>query len=122
MYKDLKEVRIYSCYWSPNSTFQDFENFLYRLGCSVRGSNQPVIVGGDFNAKSGEWGSPIENAKGKALADLAASLGLAVCNQGHKPTFVRGASESYLDVTFVSQTACGDKGLDDSQRRIFEFT
>lgn len=36
------------------------------------------------------------------MADLLASLDAAVCNNGQSPTFVRGQSQSYIDVTFVS--------------------
>lgn len=44
-------VRIYSCYWSPNSTLADYENFLGRLESSVRASSVALIVARDFNAK-----------------------------------------------------------------------
>jgi len=39
------------------------------------------------------------------LADLLAALGLAVHNEGNKPTFVSGASESHLDLTLATQAA-----------------
>jgi len=69
------------------------------------GATCPVVIAGDFNSKSPEWGSPIEDRRGRALADLLAALGLAVCNEGNGPTFVRGASESHLDLTLVSQAS-----------------
>jgi hypothetical protein len=34
------------------------------------------------------------------------SLDLHVCNIGDSPTFVRGASESFIDVTFASRALC----------------
>lgn len=61
----------------------------------------------DFNSKSPEWGSSREDAMGKLLGDLAASLGLAVCNRGRKPTFVWSTSESHLGLIFVTQSAAG---------------
>lgn len=98
--------RLYSCYCSPNVTLSDFEDFLSELEMSARSSPVPTIITGDFNAKSREWGSPREDNRGKALADLSAFLGLIVCNQG-QPTFVRGPSESHIDLTFVKRsTSC----------------
>ncbi|KAL5234326.1 hypothetical protein ACI65C_001736 [Semiaphis heraclei] len=96
-------LRLFSCYCSPNVPFTEFETFLRRLEISIREAKGPVIVGGDFNAKSQDWGSCKEDNRGKALADLIASLGLTSCNQGNEPTFVRGASESHIDITFASR-------------------
>jgi len=93
--------RFYSCYYSPNAALTDFEEFLRRLETSVRESLLPVIVAGDFNSKSGAWDSPIEDTRGARLADLMASMDLIACNQGGLPTFVRGNSGTYIDVTFV---------------------
>lgn len=39
---------------------------------------------------------------------MLAVLGLAVCNEGNKPTFVRGASESHLDLTLATKAAVGN--------------
>lgn len=36
---------------------------------------------------------------------MLATLGLALCNEGNKPTFVRGASETHLNLTLVTQGA-----------------
>jgi len=104
---ELNGCRLYSCYCSPNVPFSDFEAFLNKLETSVREAKCPVIVAGDFNSKSQEWGSPLEDKRGKALADLVASLGLVTCNQGKEPTFVRGALESHIDLTFATRAvAC----------------
>lgn len=43
--------RLYSCYWSPNTTDAEYEQFLRRLEASIRSSPWPVLVAGDFNAK-----------------------------------------------------------------------
>jgi endonuclease/exonuclease/phosphatase family metal-dependent hydrolase len=79
----------------------EFEEFLNRLEISVKESEVPVIVAGDFNFKSGSWGSSIEDARRILLAELMASMDLTACNQGSSPTFVRGNSKTYIDVTFV---------------------
>uniref|UniRef100_A0A2S2NQQ6 Reverse transcriptase domain-containing protein n=1 Tax=Schizaphis graminum TaxID=13262 RepID=A0A2S2NQQ6_SCHGA len=100
----INGMRVYSVYYSPNVTLAEYNLFLNRLESSVRGSDGPVLIAGDFNAKRPEWGSPITDQRGDALAELAASLDLHVCNTGGCPTFVRGASESYIDVTFASRS------------------
>jgi len=79
--------------------------FLENFELSVREAECPIVIAVDFNAKSQEWGSPKEDNRRKALADVAASLGLAVCKHGRQATFVRGASMSHLDLTFVTQSA-----------------
>lgn len=99
----INSIRIYSVYYSPNVTLAEYNIFLNRLETSVRGSDGPVLIAGDFNAKRPEWGSPITDQRGNALAELASSLDLHVCNTGDSPTFVRGASESFIDVTFASR-------------------
>lgn len=102
-------VIIYACYWSPNTEFTQFIDFLDRLEASIRIANGMVIVAGDFNAKSPEWGDHREDAKGRALADWAARLGLIPCNRGDKPTFSRvyngGVSRSHIDITFASESS-----------------
>jgi len=39
----IGDIRIYSCYWSPNTDFDRFEDFLSRLETSIRGATVPVI-------------------------------------------------------------------------------
>lgn len=101
-------VRVYACYWSPNTDFAAFEDFLDRLEVSIKNAKTPVLVAGDFNAKSPQWGDHREDAKGRALADWLASLNLSVCNLGDKPTFSRmherGVSRSHIDVTFITES------------------
>lgn len=96
----INGIRVYSVYYSPNATNTEYDLFLSRLESSVRSADGPVLVAGDFNAKRG---SPTSDLRGDALAELASSLNLQVCNKGNRPTFTRGAIESFIDVTFVSQ-------------------
>jgi len=100
----IKGVRIYSVYCSPNISVDEYNEFLNRLEDSMRRANGPLFVGGDFNAKRPEWGSQISDIRGDSLAELLCSLDLHVCNVGDHPTFTRGASESFIDITLVSRS------------------
>jgi len=104
---EVPGLRVYSCYWSPNCSIAEYEDFILRLERSVRTSALPCVVAGDFNAKSRLWGSPTEDKRGAILADLMSALDLHACNSGVSPTFVRGQSESHIDVTLVSNTIRG---------------
>lgn len=101
----LSGFRLYSCYWPPHSStnITEFSNFLDRLETSIRESMKPVIAAGDFNSNSGMWGSNMEDARGGLLSDLMSSLNMIVCNKGNSPTFVRGYSETHIDITFASE-------------------
>lgn len=98
----LQGVRVYSCYWSPNRSLAEYADFLARLENSVRGSTVPVIVAGDFNAHSSNWGSQRDDAEGRMVEESMSSMDLLLCNHGGAPTFTRGISESHIDLTFAS--------------------
>lgn len=97
----IGEVTFYSCYYSPNDTLAEFESQLEELRESVERTTGPVVVGGDFNAKSPEWGSTREDPRGEALADIMGDLNLGVCNVGTKPTYVGRGDGSVIDVTWT---------------------
>lgn len=86
------QVRLYSCYWTPNFTTADFEDFLLRLENSIRASHLPITLAGDFNSKSRAWSSQREDTRGTLLANLMATFDLSVCNEGLTLTFERGTS------------------------------
>ncbi|EFN77128.1 hypothetical protein EAI_10688, partial [Harpegnathos saltator] len=68
----------------------------------------PVVVAGDFNAHSEEWGcSPRQrDPRGNVVADWAAELGLVLMNTGSTCTCVRpGGGESVIDLTLASPSA-----------------
>ncbi|XP_077295061.1 uncharacterized protein LOC143917424 [Arctopsyche grandis] len=99
---EMDKVRIYSCYFSPNSIYTDFVEGLTRLGDSISASPLPTIVAGDFNAKAPEWGSPHTDRRGILLSEMASQLRLHAINTGSS-TFVRGNSASVIDVTFKTK-------------------
>lgn len=52
------EIILVSVYFSPNRILAEFEEFLDRLGTFIRRTLPcPMLVAGDFNAKSSAWGS-----------------------------------------------------------------
>ncbi|XP_074100059.1 uncharacterized protein LOC141528097 [Cotesia typhae] len=62
-----------------------------------------VIVAGDFNAKSAEWGAERSDTRGDEVADFAARTDLIVLNTGSNTTFRRpGCWESILDITLAT--------------------
>ncbi|KAH0818270.1 hypothetical protein GEV33_004521 [Tenebrio molitor] len=101
VWAQVTSYTVFSCYISPNITTGEFERHLDDLASCVRTQGGPVIVAGDFNAKAFMWGSAVEDAKGRMLADWAAATNLVAMNRG-EPTFERGGSTSVLDVTFCS--------------------
>jgi len=79
--------------------------FEQRLGqieeCIRRYAPAPVVVAGDFNAKSRLWRSPRTDTKGETLEDWAASLDLLCLNTGSESTFVGRRGESIVDLIWA---------------------
>lgn len=92
-------TRLYSCYWSPSTTYLEYRDFLDRLERSIRSAAGEVLVAGDFNAHHSDWGSSINDRRGDALSDMVHATGMVTCNRGKHPTFISG---SIIDVTFAS--------------------
>ncbi|XP_011884010.1 PREDICTED: uncharacterized protein LOC105571145, partial [Vollenhovia emeryi] len=65
----------------------------------------PILVAGDFNAKSALWGSRRPDVKGADVEAWAARLGLHLENVGDVSTCVRPQGESIVDLTWTSPAA-----------------
>ncbi|XP_043604762.1 uncharacterized protein LOC122577494 [Bombus pyrosoma] len=90
-------------YVSPNSGWAAFEEFLDGIGdCVRRHFPRRILVLGDCNAHSAEWGNPRTNARGRALSDWAAGLGLLLVNRGTTSTCVTWRGNSVVDITWAS--------------------
>lgn len=100
---ETKTMVIYGCYISPNVGIPEFERFLSDLRTSMKSHNKETLVGGDFNAKSYLWSPKVEDRRGEILAEWLAEDNLVVHNQGEAPTFIRGDSKSYIDITFSTE-------------------
>jgi len=95
---------LYSCYCTPNCTTQEFDRFLVVLEASIRhrvGAAMNIVVAGDFNSHSAEWGSSTDDTRGSLQSSFASALDLTVCNVGTVPTFRRANATSVIDVTFA---------------------
>lgn len=101
---ELETCILYSTYVSPNITIDEYIVYLQRLAMSISEQRKPCIIGGDFNSKSYLWGSPTTNARGEILLEWLAGLDLTIANLGNVPTFVRGESESHIDLTVSSES------------------
>lgn len=93
---------LFGCYFSPNIPLEEFKRSVDRLFQEIKSSSMDVVVAGDFNSKSPMWGSPSTDARGEYLMEWAAEINLNVVNSGDKPTFERGHSCSYIDITWAS--------------------
>jgi len=101
----LNGVQTFSCYASPNKSRAEFEVLLQRLEDKVRAAEPgvPVLIIGDFNARSAAWGDWCHDSRGDDLSTLFSSLGLQVLIKGSNPTFVGIGRGSLVDVTAVSE-------------------
>ncbi|XP_025271039.1 uncharacterized protein LOC105254350 [Camponotus floridanus] len=97
------EIVVVGVYFSPNRDLTQFREYLDQVATSIRRQLPgPVLVAGDLNAKSVDWGSPATDARGQELAEWGAELGLVVLNRGSAHTCVRHNGGSIVDVTFGS--------------------
>ncbi|XP_043485346.1 uncharacterized protein LOC122513138 [Leptopilina heterotoma] len=93
---------MYSCYFSPNDALTDFEADIRQLESSLRGSRLDVLVTGDFNAKSPEWGESRLDKRGRVIGEMVSRSNLTIVNRGRTWTFRRGAIGSIIDLTIAS--------------------
>lgn len=101
----INGVQIINCYASPNKPVADFLNLLQRIENCARATTLgiPILIAGDFNARSAAWGDWVENKRGEELCAMLESLELVIANSGSTLTFDRG-SGSIVDVTAVSES------------------
>ncbi|XP_070851477.1 uncharacterized protein [Drosophila suzukii] len=62
----------------------------------------PILIAGDFNARSTKWGSASTTQRGTILLEAVASLNVCLLNEGNRPTFSKSGRESTIDLTFAS--------------------
>lgn len=67
---EIHDMRSYSYYWSLNSLFVDYQDFLFRLESSVRSTSCEILVVGNFNAHYVGWGSRTIRRRQNTLLDF----------------------------------------------------
>jgi len=98
----------FSVYLSPALDVAQFARRLDRMGEYANRLlllPSPVLIAGNFNAKSRLWGSPRTDGKGNVLTEWAAELGLSILNSGTRSTCVRPQGQCIVDLTWVSPLA-----------------
>lgn len=90
---------IYCCYISPNVAFGEYQKTVDMIMDGVLKGGRKAVVLGDINSKSPQWGSPTVDCRGEYFTEWMAALDMIAINTGDKPTFTRGRSCSYIDVT-----------------------
>lgn len=99
----LPDFTLFSCYLSPNEGIFTFRRKLGELEDAARQTEGEVIISGDFNAKSVEWGMDWSDTRGNEVADMAARLDLVIVNEGSSTTFRRpGYRGTIIDITLAT--------------------
>lgn len=99
---EINKLRVYSCYYSPNDSYDVFLKNLDDLEDSIRKTKGQLLMAGDFNSKSPEWGLNKLGKRGVAVSELMERNGLIVQNQRQTYTFRRGDTGSVVDLTFTN--------------------
>ncbi|XP_029177062.1 uncharacterized protein LOC114945136 [Nylanderia fulva] len=112
------ELTVVSCYISPGHKRPVFERILGAIRSFVAQCRTPkILVLGDFNSKSVDWGCPEDSVRGRILRTWVEGSGLRVLNRGSEPTCVRAQGTSIVDVTFatpdVAATVSGWRVMDE---------
>lgn len=104
-----KNIVIYSCYTSPNSSILEYQNFLDALDKSIREHRvgQGIVITGDFNSASTIWGSTRTNTRGKQLEEWVSKANLTILNTGNRPTFERRGQIAHIDLTITNDVMIG---------------
>lgn len=95
----LVDCDIHCSYITPNNTVTEFQEEVDLIMQDIRRNGREALLIGDLNVKSPEWGSPVTDQRGRILSEYMSQLNMVAHNQGQLPTFVRGSSASFIDVT-----------------------
>ena len=94
----LQKLTLICCYISPNIDISRYKSQVDKIFNEAQTHGNECIILGDINAKCTQWGAPKTDHRGEYWADALAGSDMIACNNG-EPTFVRGASQSHIDVT-----------------------
>uniref|UniRef100_A0ABD2WW19 Endonuclease/exonuclease/phosphatase domain-containing protein n=1 Tax=Trichogramma kaykai TaxID=54128 RepID=A0ABD2WW19_9HYME len=99
----VSDVYIFSVYAPPRLSIAEFSALLADVVDEAQGK-RPLIVAGDFNAWSTEWGSSETKPHGAILLDAFSVLDVVLLNTGSTPTFIRPQGSSIIDLSFASDS------------------
>ena len=98
-----QSILVVSAYHTPTvhdntAALEDLRSILGAAGGGL------VLVGGDFNARSRQWGDCEDSMRGQRVEDFCASEGMFIMNDAAcGPTFARANGEcSYVDLSLCS--------------------
>ena len=97
----INGVYFCGCYAPPRWSTEQFSQKVDLMVSKLTGL-KPVVIAGDFNAWSVEWGSRSTNQRGQTLLEALAVLGVDLANVGSDSTFIKNGAESIIDITFCS--------------------
>ncbi|XP_063623904.1 uncharacterized protein LOC134795903 [Cydia splendana] len=103
------EVILVSLYLEPDQPMEPHLEQLEKIAKELE--PRRWIIGGDFNAKSTWWGSPVVDGRGEQLSNTLDELGLHILNRGDTPTFDTTRGDRHL-TSYVDVTACSIDILD----------
>ncbi|CAB0031184.1 unnamed protein product [Trichogramma brassicae] len=99
----VSDVYIFSVYAPPRLSNAEFSALLANVVEEAQ-HQRPLIIAGDFNAWSTEWGSSETKPRGVALLDALSALNVVLLNTGHTPTFTGPQGSSIIDLSFASDS------------------
>ncbi|CAB0040711.1 unnamed protein product [Trichogramma brassicae] len=96
-------IFFFSVYVPPRLCEMEFSTLLANITEEARG-RRPLVIVGDFNAWSTEWGCRETRPRASILLDSLALLDAVLLNTGDVPTFNGRQGSSIVDLTFVCET------------------
>lgn len=100
------EMMVVSVYLSPRLRIAEVEQRLDAMSRLIgTAGSTPILIAGDLNAHSVQWGCRSTNARGRLVSDWATTHGLQCLNRGRTSTCVRAQGESVVDTTWASPSA-----------------
>ncbi|CAB0041825.1 unnamed protein product [Trichogramma brassicae] len=99
----ISGIYSFSVYAPPRLADVEFSTLLTNITEEARGK-RPLIIAGDFNAWSTEWGCRATRQRATTLLDALAPLEAVLLNTGNTPTFTDALGYSVVDLTFASDT------------------
>ncbi|CAB0028290.1 unnamed protein product [Trichogramma brassicae] len=96
-------IFFFSVYAPPRLSEREFSALLANITEKARG-RRPLVIAGDFNAWSTEWGCRETRPRASILLDSLALLDAVLLNTGDVPTFNGRQGSSIVDLTFVCET------------------